>query len=129
MVQYTIDKDQRLVITIASRVVEYPDGMAHQDALMSDPDFDPTFSQFCDFSRVEKMNVATWQIRELARRDVFAPGARRSVYATRPFVFGLARMFVAFRQIHGGREEMMVFYDRESALHWLRGERELPYAV
>lgn len=129
MVLYTIDKQQRLVITVASGVVEHAEGVAHQNALLSDPVFDPTFSQFCDFSRVEKMNIATWQIREIALRDVFAPGTRRSVYAPSPSVFGLARMFVAYREIYGGRELMMVFHEREPALHWLRGERELPYAI
>jgi hypothetical protein len=54
---FRIDKDHRLVLTTISGVFTLADGLAHQEKLLKDPDFVPTFSQLIDFTQVAKVQV------------------------------------------------------------------------
>ena len=54
---YRIDRQQRLVITTAVDTFNLADGLAHQEKLAQDPDFDPNFSQIMDFTRVNAVGL------------------------------------------------------------------------
>ena len=118
-VLYTIDLERRLVSSSASGDVTASEVLDHQNRLMSDPDFDPTFRQIIDFSETKSVSVSSDDIRRLAARNFFAHGSRRCIVAPTAEIFGLARMFQTFRELSGGEEEMQIFKDRKDALHWL----------
>ena len=42
---FRIDKERKLVMSTISGVFTLADGLAHQDILLKDLDFDPSFSQ------------------------------------------------------------------------------------
>jgi len=118
IVQYTIDKDRRLVIAIAPSVVGFEDVLVHMKEVAADPDFDPTYSHFIDFSAVKKMKLNGEQVRELAKRDIFDSRAKRAAFAPQLVVYGLARMYALYREGFGG-QKLRVFRNRNAALAWL----------
>jgi hypothetical protein len=116
---YKIDKQRRLVVTIASGVLSLDDILQHQRQLSSDKDFDPTFAQLFDFNGIEKVAIAAEEVRTFAETSIFSPGARRAVVAEKNDVaFGLSRMFEIMRKLRGDRH-IKVFRDRKQALAWL----------
>jgi hypothetical protein len=120
---YSIDVARRVIISDASGEVAASELLDHQNRLMRDPDFDPTFSQIADFSAVTRVYVESEDIRNLATRNFFAPGARRCFVAPTSEIFGLARMFQLFREVSGGKEELRVFRNRKEAILWLFGDK------
>jgi hypothetical protein len=117
-VRYTIDKERRLVIATAPPVLSFQDVLDHIKEVGADPDFDPTYSHFVDFSAVKKMKISGLQMRELARRDIFDSRAKRAAFAPQLFVYGLARMYAMYREAFGG-QKLRVFRNRDAALAWL----------
>jgi|SRR5882672_5261295 len=121
-VTYTIDTKLGLVSSMATGGVTAAELLGHQNRLMRDPDFDPTFNQLADFSETTSVSVSSDDIRTLATRNIFERSARRCVVAPTAEIFGLARMFQAFRELSGGKEELHIFKERKEALHWLLSE-------
>jgi hypothetical protein len=103
--------------TIAG-VFDLADGLAHQEKLLKDPDFDPSFSQLMDFTHVTKLQIGTEDVRRLAQRSIFSSDARRAILVNNDLAFGLARMFVVFRETVGERG-IRVFHDLDEALYWV----------
>jgi hypothetical protein len=129
--RYTIDKDRKLVGSTAYPILRYADVLEHQKLLLTDDNFQATFSQFADFSNVKEVTLTTEEIRKLAQRDIFAPGSRRAAYAPTPIPHGVLRLFIVFRQLysigdeHGEKEWMHVFDDRRMAIAWLLRELDM----
>jgi hypothetical protein len=117
-VRYTIDKHRRLVSATAPYVLDFEDVLDHMEEVAADPDFDPTYSHFVDFSAVKKMKISGEQMRELAKRDIFDHGAKRAAFAPQLLVYGFARMYALYREVFGG-QKLRVFRDRDAALAWL----------
>jgi hypothetical protein len=101
---FRIDKEHRLVMSTISGVFTLADGLAHQEKLVKDPDFDPSFSQLIDFTQVTKLELGTEEVRRLAQRSIFSADARRTILVNSDFAFGLARMFLIFRESLGEKE-------------------------
>jgi hypothetical protein len=70
---YKIAKDRRLVLSTASGVFTLADVLAHQDQILADPDFNPSYSQLLDLTHVTKMDLSAEDICKLAERDIFLP--------------------------------------------------------
>ncbi len=117
--RYVIDKQRRLVSTTASGHVTFAEAKAHQDQLVNDPDFDPSFNQLLDASEVTVADLSSQQLRVLATRQFFSAEARRALVASQPLMFGLGRMMQAYHEIARGKAQMHVFYDRSEAMRWL----------
>ena len=115
---FRIDKERKLVMTTAAGVFTFVDGLAHQDRLMTDPDFDPSFSQLMDLTHVTKIEMGSEDVSRLAQRSVFAPDARRAILVNCDVVFGLAQKFVAFRESLG-EKGLRVFRSIDEALSWV----------
>ena len=49
---YKIDKERRVVMSTVAGVFTLADGLAHQEKLLKDPHFDPSFSEFIDLSLI-----------------------------------------------------------------------------
>jgi hypothetical protein len=117
--RYTIYKDRRLVVTMASEIFTYAEGMAHEDQLYRDPNFDPTYAHLIDATGVTGTALTSSELAALARRTKFSPQSRRALVATSPVLFGLGRMFEAYLQLSGLAEFVGIFKELDQALEWL----------
>ena len=104
-------------MTTISGVFTLADGLAHQEKLLKDPDFDPSFSQLIDFTQVTKLELGTEEVRRLAQRSIFSCDARRAILVGSDLAFGLARMFLIFRESLG--EKGVLFHSLDEALYWV----------
>jgi hypothetical protein len=119
---YKIDKERRLVMTTAFGVVTKEDLLDHQDKLMADPDFDPTFSQLLDFAHMTKLDLKAADVKLLAERNIFAANARRAFVVPEDVAFGMARMFEMLRE-GKGEQGIRVFRTLEEGLGWVFSEK------
>lgn len=115
---FRIDKERRLVMSTFSGVFTLADGLAHQDKLLQDPAFDPSFSQLLDWTHISKADLAPDDLRRLAQRSIFSPTARRSILVSGDYFLGLARMFALFREL-AGEKGIRVFDNLDEALWWI----------
>jgi hypothetical protein len=115
---FVIDRERRLVITVGHDRVTLADVDSHQKTLLADPNFDPTFDQIADLTRVTDGALTPDEVRIAAARHVFAPGSRRVAIASEDMPFALLRMFETYREIFGGGEMIKVVRTREEALAW-----------
>jgi len=120
---YKIDKEHRVVLSTASGVFDLAAALAHQDQLLVDPDFDPSYSQLLDFSHVAEVRIDTTDVRKLAERSVFWPCSRRAIYVTRDIEYGFARMFEMLRE-NAGEKGIRVFRNLDEALTWIFAGRD-----
>jgi hypothetical protein len=116
---YTIHRDKRLVVTTASGVFTFAQGMAHEDKLYDDPDFDPTFVHLIDATGITRTEITASEISTVARRSGFSPKSRKALVVNTVLLFGLARMFQTYLQLSGAAESVSVFRARDEVLQWL----------
>jgi len=116
---YVIFKDRRLVFSWGWDRLTFGDFRSQQDAFIQDPDFDPSYDQLVDVSKATSLELSIEEAKTIARRRIFRPTSRRAVIATNPDVFGMGRMMDVHHSMSTGRDQVQVFYDRESALKWL----------
>ena len=117
-VSYKIDKQRRLIITTCLEQVTLAEGLAHQDKLLKDPDFDHSFSQLMDCTRVNFSGFAGNDIRKLAERNVFSAQSRRAIVVSSNLDYGFGRMFEMLRE-SAGEHGIRIFRDLDEAVDWL----------
>lgn len=128
--RYVILKDRRLVISLGWGRLTFADFRSQQDAFTEDPDFDPTFDQLVDVSKVTSLELSIEEAKTIASRAIFHNTSKRAVIATDPNVFGMGRMMDVYHAMATGRNKVSVFYDRQSALRWLGMENaSLPIEI
>lgn len=115
---YKIDKERRLVLSSGTGVFNKEAAQAHQERLLTDPEFDPSYSQLMDFTHVTQIDLTAADIQQLALRNIFSPESRRAFLVTNDLAFGLARMFEILRESAGERG-IGVFRNLEEALDWV----------
>lgn len=115
---YEIDKQRRLVISTCLDPLTLADGLAHQEKLLKDPDFDPSFAQLLDCTRVTFSGFAANDIRRLAERNIFSARSRRAIVVSSTLVYGFGRMFEILREI-AGEKGIRVFRDMDEAVDWI----------
>lgn len=120
---YKIDKEHRVVLSTASGVFDLAAALGHQDQLLADPDFDPSYSQLLDYSHVTEVKIDANDVRKLAERSVFWPCSRRAMYVTRDIEYGFARMFEMLRE-NAGEKGIRVFRNLDDALTWIFAGRD-----
>ena len=116
--EYKIDKKRRLVLSTATGRLSKDDVLSHMNRITSDPDFDPTFSQLLDFTKVTELAFGPDEVREFAERNIFAPRARRAILVQTDLHFALARMFEIHRELRG-EVGIGVFRTVEEAMDWI----------
>jgi hypothetical protein len=116
--QYKIDKDKRLVETSGGGVFTKDHAIAHQQQLLADPDFEPSFYQLMDLTHVTAFEVSDADIRYLAERSVFSAESRRAIVVKTDEGYGLARMFGIIRELRG-EWGIRVFRNHDDAWEWL----------
>ena len=117
-IRYEIDTSRRLIVSTGEGCVTFPEMKDHQERLLADPAFDPSFHQLIDVTRVTKLDVTVEQARVMVGRRV---AARRAFVASEPYIFGMGRMMEAYHQSQFPDVDTGVFYDIESAIAWLAG--------
>jgi hypothetical protein len=115
---YVIDKQNRLVLNTATGVMTMDDILQGRRQFMSDPDFDPDYSQLADLSAVTEIDLTSAEIKMLAETSPFSLTSRRAFVGDRPEIYGLARMFSIVRGLRGD-QQIRVFRTRETALAWV----------
>ncbi len=115
---FKINKERQLVISTFSGVFTLEDGFAHQEKLLKDPNFVPTFSQLIDCTQITQIAMGIDDIRRLAQRSIFSNDARRSILVHGDVAFGFARTFIAIRESLG-ETGIRVFHELDEALFWL----------
>ena len=117
--QYVIYPQYRLVVSTGEGRFTFEEACAHQDKLLSDPDFHPEFNQLIDGTTVTEYALSVGEIRMLVSRDIFAITSRRSFVVASPFMYGIARMLKTYHEISKGEPPTNIFRDRAEALKWL----------
>jgi len=116
---FRIDREAEIVWTWAEGTVTADDLVEHARALTKTPDR-PRW-ELADFSDRAEIPVATETVRAVAgllsREDVNRPGSRLALVAGNEAMFGMLRLFEAYRE--HSNVEICVFRDREEALRWL----------
>lgn len=115
---YVIDKERKLVISTAWGDCSADDVREFRKRVLSDHDFDPSFSQLADLTGVTKVNFSPDEVRMLAAKSPFSPQSRRAMVAENQMIFGLSKMYGILRNL-GGDKLIRVFRTRSEALHWL----------
>jgi len=118
--RYTIDRDRRLVLSIATGTLTNDDLRRHMGDLTVDPDFDPGFRQIFDFRAVEELEATGSVLRDIRAASPWKEPTRRAFVCTLDVVFGMARMFQMLSD--GGPDEIRVFRRMPDALEWLEIE-------
>jgi hypothetical protein len=103
--------------------VTFDDVRSHQDRLLADPEFDPSFDQLIDATTVTRVDLSADEVRTIAQRHIFSLKSRRALVATKPDVFGVCRMMEIYQE-DAGHTELQVVYSMEEALQWLGREEE-----
>ena len=106
------------MLTTCEGRVTFDEVIAHQDRLLSDPDFDPNFNQFIDTSAATALDVTIDEAKQIARRRIFSPASRRAFFATSPHIFGMGRLMEVYHKQHA-EVDVHIFNDRAAALKWL----------
>jgi len=115
---YKIDKERKLVMSAGSGVLTREDLLGHQERLLKDPEFDPTFSQLLDFTHITKVDITPEDVRLAARKTIFSPQSHRAMLVKDDLQFGLARMFEIHRELNG-EKGIRVFRNIDEALDWV----------
>lgn len=118
---YVIDRERRLVISVAYGRLTFAEAEQHQQDLLADPEFERTFDQIADFTRVTDFALTPDEVRIAASRCVFSAGSRRVGIAPDDLPYAMMRMFETYREMFGGGEITQVMRTREEALAWYQG--------
>lgn len=90
-----IFKEGRLVLTTIRDVLTFNELIKHQDALIRNPDFDPSFNHLIDARDASYFALSTQQAEHIVRRKLFSTGSRRAVLAEGASPVGLSRLIEA----------------------------------
>jgi len=123
---YVIDKKHRLVISTGSGRVTFAEMQAHQEQLERDPDFSPKFNQLIDATGVTEVELSRDAAQDLTSRNIFSTTSRRAFVASKPAVFGMGRLLLAYHEALDAPSQTNAFYELAPALEWL--ENETAYA-
>jgi hypothetical protein len=125
-------KEQSLVLIIGSDVVCADDVVGNRQALLSDPDFDPSFDALVDFTQVPEASLNLDAIRTLSRQPLFSKVSRIAVVlagSRRMALFAIARMYETYREVSEMGDRLRVFRTLEQAREWLGRGSALPRAA
>ena len=96
-----IEKERKLVLTTGSGFVTKEEVLTHQDQMLKDPDFDPSFAQLADFARLTNTDISMADLQTFAQKDVFSIHSRRAIIVKGDLAFGFAKIFELSRQLAG----------------------------
>ena len=118
-VTYALDRQRRLISTIAEGSIVFGDIRDHQDRLLADPDFDPTFDQLIYTIPAIEFVISAEEARNPLRPVGSSPPSRaRAFVAIKPHIIGLGRMMEIYHE-GLGYADVEVFDSIDEAMKWL----------
>ena len=115
---YKIHKGHRLVVTVGEGIVTFRQIQDHQDQLLADPAFDPSFNQLIDVIAATDLNLTVAEMKEITRRRIISAGSRRAFVATSIHILAIGHLMQTYHEAHH-EVEVQIFHDRDEALKWL----------
>jgi hypothetical protein len=115
---HKIDKERKLVLSTGSGFVSREEVFTHQDQILKDPEFDPSFSELADFAQLTDTDIGIADLRTLAQRDVFSIHSRRAIIVSGDVAFGFAKIVEVYRQL-AGAGQLRVFRTLDEAWDWI----------
>ena len=116
-VNYSLDRERRLVLVKAWGVLVDQDVHAGRQELLDHPDFDRDFGQLFDAREVEEVQLSVEVMGRMAQTSILARESRRAFVATTPYQYRMATMFVTLAQPY--QPNVQVFRDLDESLVWL----------
>jgi len=101
MSRILVDPGRRIVYTQAVNPLTIAQVRDHRERLHNDARFDPEFDQILSFKGVDEIALSTADLRSLAAENVFSATSRRAFIIPMAALFGLGRMFAAYRDLAG----------------------------
>jgi len=114
---YVIDSARGTVFSRAWGRLTTDDLLAAQDALRSDPAFDPGFRQLYDFTGVTDIDVTRAAFPRLRARAPFDHTARQAFVVGSQAAYGMVRMYELLHDLT--ENQFRVFRDTDEAREWL----------
>lgn len=118
-VRYVIYPQHHLVVSIVEGRLTFEEVSAHQDQLLSDPEFNPEFNQLYDATAATNIELSVNELRQVLDRPVFSSTSRRALVAGNTYLYGMGRMTLTYYEMSKQVSPMSLFRDRTSALTWL----------
>lgn len=115
---YDILPDRQLLISRLSGRVTLDDFLDMRRAAGADARFDATHDQLIDL-RGSQLVISTNDIMTLASSSIANAEVRRALVGTEGLVYGLARMYGAYREISTEKDTTRVFRTLRDACEWL----------
>ncbi len=116
-VKYRIDKRVGIVHAEAHGALIDAEVLSYQHDLRVDPDFDPSYREFFDFSGATLFWITPLDVRALASSSPWGDDARRAFVAPDDHAYGMLRMFQCLLEI--GDQQVAVFRTAWEAWRWL----------
>ena len=107
---------------IGSDVVGADDVVANRQALLNDPDFDPSFDALVDFTRVPEPSLSVDAIRTLSREPLFSRASKVAIVPAitgSEALFAIAQKYETYREVSAMGDRLRVFRTLEQARDWL----------
>ncbi len=123
-VEYRIDKLAGIVHTLAYGELTDAEAMAYHDGLKADPDFEPSYREFFDFSEVEPFRITPPGIRTLASTSPWGDGALRAFVTHDDLAYGMLRMHQSL--LDPETQNIGVFRNASDAWRWLEQAEDQP---
>lgn len=115
---YRIHPASQLIVSRAHGIFTFAEMRAHILGMASDPAFDADFSHLLDGRDIDVLEVTSEQMVELASIGSVKPSSRRALVAGRTCVYGLFRMYQAYRTSLGDTG-VRVFSSVAEGIEWL----------
>lgn len=120
-ISYRIDEARRLVLTTATGVLMDADILRLKAWLLADPRWSPDMRELADIRNIDRLEVTTAGVQQMAGRDEAVGGGLKSyrlaIVAPRDEVYGMARMYQMLTE--HTVPNVAVFRDLEAATAWL----------
>jgi len=126
-----VDAEARLVRIDASGLVTLEDLLGGIEPMLGDPSFEAGMGQLIDLRSAHDTSLTHGEMRrliEVLNAEPRIHGSPVAVVATRPVLFGVARMYEALVEQSSSPPPIRVFDEMADALAWLRrpGESASP---
>jgi hypothetical protein len=120
-ISYSVDTENRLVLSRAWGPLSNTDLHSYYHALAIDRLFRPDFRELLDLTAVLQFLVDSKVLAEIAAWPTFRAATRRAIVAASDVAFGLSRMFATYAEIAG--QSVSVFREACTAEAWLEDAR------
>lgn len=126
-VNYQIDRERGLVMTIGEGVVTWAEFTAHVQKLRMDPAFHPGLREVLDTIHVSAVDFSARELGTFFQqgKDPYGSGSWRAVVAPDDRFYALAKMYQMWMAVTRDKH-FEVFRTREEAYRWLGVEDGSP---